>query len=152
MNKSVCLSPLSLYPLSSIFGPLIPLSSILIDDLKKEADHQHTRDKHIKRDFEMKSLNHEPNKENTSGMWNLQEYWIRERQRKMRKVLQLRLRRREQRKEGRGKRGHLRNIGRGRSLGRPGEGRKGEWTVYLEACLDRVAVGRMYHLILIVMV
>jgi hypothetical protein len=88
----------------------------------KEADKQHTRDKHTKRDSGMRSPNLEPNKENTSETSNWQGYWIRERQEKKPRARPLVQHRTERRMMGgrkkmeRRKKGRLLNTGRGKLL------------------------------------
>lgn len=137
MNKSVCLFQISPSPFR-----------IFCHQNGREANNQHTRDKHTKRDSEMKSPNPEPNKENTSETSNWQEYWIRERQEKKPKARPLHQHWRQRRTmEGKKKKGvkgkmerrrreHLRNTGRGKLLIEAKGWRRRVWIVFWEVSLD----------------
>jgi hypothetical protein len=132
VNKSVCL-PFKLSPKTFRKFPY---------HIGREADQQHTRDKHTKQDSGMKSPNPEPNKENTSGTWNWQGYWIRERQEKKRKARLTHQHRTQRRmmegrkKMERRKRELLRNTGRGKLLIEAKEWRRRAWIVFWEVSLD----------------
>jgi hypothetical protein len=139
VNKSVCL------PFRSPPAPFHIFSHISITE-EREADNQHTRDKHTKHDFEMKLPNPEPNKENTSETSNWQGYWTRERQEKKpkaRPLLQHRTQRRMmegRKKMERRKKGRLLNTGRGKLLIEAKEWRRRVWIVFWGVSLDEPSV------------
>ena len=135
MNKLVCLSlrfSLKLFEISRYQNV-------------READKQHTRDKHTKQDSGTKSPNPEPNKENTSETLNWQGYWIRERQerkqkgrhRTQRSMMEGRIKREEKRKKERRKRELLLNIGRGKLLIEAKGWRRKGWIVFWGVYLDK---------------
>jgi hypothetical protein len=132
VNKSVCLS----------FRFSLKLFEISRYQNVREADKQHTRDKHTKQDYGTRSPNPEPNKENTSETSNWQGYWIRERQEKkprarlphqhrtQRRMIEERKKREGKGKKERRKREHLRNIGRGKLLIEAKGWRRRVWIVF----------------------
>jgi hypothetical protein len=136
VNKSVCL------PFRSPPAPFHIFSHISITE-EREADNQHTRDKHTKHDSGTRSPNLEPNKENTSETSNWQGYWIRERQEKKPKARpqpQHRTQRRMmegRRKMERRKKGRLPDIGRGKLLIEGKGWRRRVWIVLWGVSLDK---------------